>query len=321
MTQFDLSTGDIGRSIRNIHENFRYLNIIDDIESVIGSNEILEKEIQTTDYRWYQMNIIPYLLENLRPNGVIITFVEITARINDLKTQEKLISDYELLLDTISHDVKNPLTNLMLAVELFKTTPEEDPTAFRPLLDTVDNALRKVQSILLELTDTRKQAHKYKSEEVHLHFENILEEVRLTLNDDIKKAGAIIKKEIGASEIFFSRRQLRSLVYNLVNNAIKFVRPGNNPQIIISTQQVDDFFILSVKDNGIGINADKQTAIFERYFRLENAIEGSGLGLYLVKEIVNLSGGKIEVRSEPGQGSEFIVSLKNSPPNFAEAAH
>jgi two-component system, OmpR family, phosphate regulon sensor histidine kinase PhoR len=311
MKQFDLSTGDVGRSIRDIHENFRYLNIIDDIELVIGNNEILEKEIQTTDHRWYQMNIIPYMQENKRTNGVIITFVEITTRINDLKTQEKLIADYELLLDTISHDIKNPLNNLMLAVDLFKTAPETSPAESRSLLDIVDNALRKVQHILSELTDTRKQAYKYKSEEVLLNFENILEEVRLTLSENIRNAGAVIKKEIGASELFFSRRKLRSLVYNLVNNAIKFARPGTIPQIIIKTQKDKEFFILSVKDNGIGISADKQTAIFERYFRLENAIEGSGLGLYLVKEIVNQSGGRIEVKSELGQGSAFIVYLKN----------
>ncbi|MGZ5829821.1 MAG: hypothetical protein ACXWJW_14950, partial [Xanthobacteraceae bacterium] len=70
---------------------------------------MLEKEIQTTDYRWYQMNIIPYVsFKNNKANGVIITFVEITMRIKDLKDQEKLISDHETLLDTISHDIKTP---------------------------------------------------------------------------------------------------------------------------------------------------------------------------------------------------------------------
>ena len=315
MKQFDLSPGDVARSITEIHENFRYENIIDDIKLVIENKEILEKEIQTTDHKWFQMNIIPYVLKNHQTNGVIITFVEITTRINDLKSQEKLISDYELLLDTISHDIKNPLTNLMLAVDVFKTASDSDSASFQPLLATVDNSLTKVRNILLELTDSRKQAHKYKSEEVLVNFENILEEVRLTLSDNIKNSGAIIRKEINAFEIVFSKRKLRSLIYNLVNNAVKFASSTRKPEILIKTERTRDFFIISIKDNGIGIRPDKQDAIFERYFRLENAIEGSGLGLYLVKEIVTQSGGNITVKSELDHGSEFIVHLRNDLEN------
>lgn len=65
------------------------------------------------------MNIIPYVkrIDNLT-NGVIITFIEITRRVKDLQEQEKLISDHETLLDTISHDIKNPLTNLLLSVDM-----------------------------------------------------------------------------------------------------------------------------------------------------------------------------------------------------------
>ncbi len=310
MRQFALAEGDVGKSITVIHENFRYLNIIDDIKMVIEGNEILEKEVQTTDFRWYQMNIIPYVMKNKQTNGVIITFVEITMRINDLKTQEKLISDYELLLDTISHDIKTPLTNLMLAVDLFKNSTPDSPVSFQPLLKTVDNALKKMQNLLIELTDTRRHAHKYKSEEEVLNFENIFEDVRLTLNDNIRISGAVLKKELNAFEITFSKRKLRSLVYNLVNNAIKFASAERTPVIFIKTAIEEGFFIISVRDNGIGIDLNKQEAIFERYFRLENAIEGSGLGLYLVKEIVMQSGGKISVKSELGTGSEFIVYLK-----------
>ena len=68
--------------------------------------------------------------------------------------------------------------------------------------------------------------------------------------------------------------------------------------------------IISIKDNGIGIDEAKQETIFYKYYRVENAIEGSGVGLYLVNEIVNNAGGKIVLKSEPGKGSEFKVFLK-----------
>ena len=113
MKQFSLKKDDIGKSIIEVKENFRFNSIIENIQHVMDSNEILEKEIQTTDFRWYQMNIIPYEnRQTKKTNGVIITFVDITRRIRDLKELEKLISDNETLLDTISHDIKTPLTSL-----------------------------------------------------------------------------------------------------------------------------------------------------------------------------------------------------------------
>ncbi len=311
MKQFSLSKGDVGRSINDIKDNFRFPTIMDNIHQVIDSNEILEKEIQTTDLRWYQMNIIPYVEQkNNKANGVIITFVEITMRIKDLKDQEKLISDHETLLDTLSHDIKAPLTNLVVAIDLFKNVSSEDPKQFQSLLKVLENAIRKMQNIINELTDTRKQEYKYKAEEELLNFEHILEDVRLTITDNILKSGAVIKSEVNVSEITFSRRKLRSIVYNLISNAIKFKSPERKPEIFIKTKREDNFIIISVKDNGIGIDASKHDAIFSKYFRMQNAIEGSGIGLYLVKEIVNNSGGKILLESQPGKGSEFKVYLK-----------
>lgn len=311
MKQFNLSKGDVGRPVSDIKDNFRFPTIIDNIQEVIDSNEILEKEIQTTDFRWYQMNIIPYIIvKNKKANGVIITFVEITMRIKDLKQQEKLISEHETLLDTISHDFKTPLTSLILTLDHLKKIPPENPKKFQPLLNIVESGIKKMQAIINELTDTRKQGHKYKTEEELINFEHILEDVRLTLATNISDSGAIIKSKVNVSEITFSRRKLRSIVYNLVNNAIKFKSPDSNPEIFIKTTRQKDFVVISVKDNGIGIDSSKHDAVFSKYFRVENAIEGTGIGLYLVKEIVNNSGGKIALNSKPGKGSEFKVYLK-----------
>jgi len=311
MKQFNLSKNDTGRPIADIKENFRFPTIIDNIQQVIDSNEILEKEIQTTDFRWYQMNIIPYTIAKTnKTNGVIITFVEITMRIKDLKEQEKLIADYETLLDTISHDIKTPLTSLVLTVHLLKDEKRDNSSKFKSLLTIVENGIKKMQIIITELTDTRKQEYKYKAEEELLNFEHILEDVRLTIAGNIAESSAIINTKINVSEITFSRRKLRSIIYNLVNNAIKFKSSDRKPEIFITTQQEKDFIVISVKDNGIGIDASKQEAIFSKYFRVENAIEGSGIGLYLVKEIVNNAGGKILLESHPGKGSEFKVYLK-----------
>jgi two-component system phosphate regulon sensor histidine kinase PhoR len=311
MKQFRLSDSDVGRPIHDIKDNFRFPSIIDNIQQVIESNEILEKEIQTTDRRWYQMNIIPYVkMRNNKKDGVIITFVEITMRIKDLKEQEKLIADHEILLDTISHDIKNPLTNLVTAIEMFKKVSPNDEKKFNSLLKIVDNALIKMHKLIKELTEVRKEDHKYKAGEELLNFEHILEDVRLTLNDNIIAENAKIVSEINISELTFSRRKLRSIIYNLINNAIKFKSPERQPEIVVTTSKENDYIVISVKDNGIGIEESKFETIFSKYYRSENAIEGSGIGLYLVKEIVNNAGGKILLKSQLDKGTEFQVYLK-----------
>jgi two-component system phosphate regulon sensor histidine kinase PhoR len=311
MKQFSLSASDIGKPIADIKDNFRFPSILDNIQQVIESKEILEKEIQTTDLRWYQMNIIPYvIMKQNKTDGVIITFVEITMRINDLKEQEKLLSEHEILLYTISHDIKNPLANLVVAIELFKDVTLNDEKEFQSLLKIVDFALTKMHKLIKELTEVRKEEHKYKVHEELLNFENILEDVRLTLNDNIIAANAIIISEINISEITFSRRKLRTIIYNLINNAIKFRSAERQPKIVVTTNKEGDFIVISVKDNGIGIDESKLEAIFSKYYRLENAIEGSGIGLYLVKEIVSNAGGKVLVESQLDKGTEFQVYLK-----------
>jgi len=311
MKQFSLSASDVGRPINDIKDNFRFPSIVDNIEQVIKSNEILEKEIQTTDLRWYQMNIIPYVkMRDDKTDGVIITFVEITMRIKDLKEQEKLIADHEILLDTISHDIKNPLANLVMAIELFKNVSPNDEGEFKSLLKIVDSALTKMNKLIIELTEVRKEEHKYKSEEELLNFEHILEDVRLTLSDNIIAANAIITSEINFSEITFSRRKIRSIVYNLINNAIKFRSSERQLKIVVTTNKEKEFIVISVKDNGIGIDESKFDAIFSKYYRSENAIEGTGIGLYLVKEIVCNAGGKVLVKSQLDKGTEFQVYLK-----------
>ncbi len=311
MKQFSLSDSDVGRHIDDIKDNFRFPTILENIQQVIKSNEILEKEIQTTDLRWYQMNIIPYVkINENKTDGVIITFVEITMRIKDLKEMEKLIADHEILLDTISHDIKNPLANLVMAIDLFKGVSPHDQKEFNSLLKIVDSALTKMHKLIKELTEVRKDDFKYKTEDELLNFEHILEDVRLTLSDNINAANATIASEINISEITFSRRKLRTIIYNLINNAIKFKSADRKPKIIVTTNLENDFVVISVKDNGMGIDETKFDDIFSKYYRVENAIEGSGIGLYLVKEIVNNAGGKVLVKSKLDEGTEFQVYLK-----------
>jgi len=311
MKQFSLKDSDIGKPIVDVKENFRFPSILENIQQVIDSGEILEKEIQTVDFRWYQMNILPYLVrKDNKTNGVIITFVEITMRIRDLKEQERLIAEHELLLDTISHDIKTPLTSLGLTIELLRALPNKKMEKFPLLLEKVENSLKKMKDVIFDLTDSRNHQHKYKAVAELVSFEHIVEDTRLTLAPQILESNAVIHTDVKVSEVFFVRRKLRSIVYNLVNNAIKYRAPNRKPEVLIKTEIKEEYMMITVADNGVGIAPENLEAVFTKYQRLDESVEGSGVGLYLVKEIVDYSGGKIEVESELDKGSVFKIYLK-----------
>ena len=111
-------------------------------------------------------------------------------------------------------------------------------------------------------------------------------------------------------EITFSRRKLRSIIYNLVSNAIKYKSAHRTPEILIKTEQENNFIVITVKDNGMGIEEAQREAVFTKYFRIKSDVEGSGMGLYLVQQHVKHEGGNIILESEPGKGSQFKVYLK-----------
>jgi two-component system phosphate regulon sensor histidine kinase PhoR len=279
---------------------------------VISSGEVLEKEIQTTDMRWFQINILPYIVgQGKKTNGVIVTFVDITARIRDLKEQEKLITEHELLLDTISHDIKTPLTSLGLTIEMLKKVPKRGMEKFPALLEKIESGLLKIKVIVGELADVRKTQHSHKTIEELLDIEQILEDVRLTLAPQILESKAVIKTDIEHSEIVFVRRKLRSVLYNLINNSINYKHADRPPEIGIKTFIEDGYFVITVSDNGRGIAKENLEKIFTKYERISIDVEGTGAGLHLVKEIVNLSGGKITVDSELGVGTVFKIYLKH----------
>lgn len=310
MKQFKLKQEFVGKPMEDVQENFRYPTIIENIETVIATGKILEKEIQTIDLHWYQMNILPYhVFKENKTDGVIITFVDITNRISDLKEQEKLIAEHELLLDTIAHDVKNPILGLSLTIQMLRKLPEKSMHKLPLLLNNVEKSLSAMKSVISELIDARWDNERQKAKEELLDLGNILEDVRLTLAPQILETRAVIIQVIHCPEIIFVRRKLRSMIYNLLSNAIKYTPADRKPEITISCVKENEYIVVSVADNGIGISENQQQSIFDKFHRLQTDDEGSGVGLYLVNTVVTAAGGKIELESEPGQGSIFKVFL------------
>lgn len=110
----------------------------------------------------------------------------------------------------------------------------------------------------------------------------------------------------------FSVRKLRSIIYNLLNYSNKYKSRERRPEISIKTICDNDFIIISITDNGTGIDKSKQEAVFSKYYRLDNALAESGMGLYPVRELVINTGGKISLENESGKGTQIAIFLKQA---------
>ncbi|PSR56293.1 ATP-binding protein [Adhaeribacter arboris] len=318
MKQFSFSPDHIGRPIAEMVDHIRYSTITENIQQVIDTGQILEKEIQTTDLRWFQMNIIPYLIKkHNKANGVIITFVDITDRIKTLREVEKLNASHETFIYSVSHDLKVPLANIEGLVELLMVTSRElmaeegkENQEQKNIADFLVQSIKTMRTIINDLSEIAKIEGNYQEKGEKLRFADIIQEVVWTLQDKIHESQAQIQLDIQEPVMEFSRKNLRSILYNLLSNALKYQPPGQVPVIRIKTEKNNGMVQLAVKDNGVGITAEKKELLFTRFTRLQTDREGTGIGLYLVKKIVENVGGEIRVESTPGEGSEFIVSLQ-----------
>ena len=310
MRHFKLATDDIGKHIMDVSSNIRFPTFLENITEVIETNKDLEKEIQTMDKRWFQMNILPYIVrkEN-RTNGVIVTFIDIDDRIQILKGYESLNRNYENIIHSISHDIKGPLSNIEGLLKLIQEAPEDETDSQR-ILDMLSQSVANLRQTVDELTDIKGRDQGLATAPERVNFENIIEDVKLALRDKIAETDAMISTHFEEPEICFSRKNVRSIVYNLLNNAIKYQKPGITPAISIRSEKADDFILLTVSDNGIGIAEDKKYSIFERYTRLNSEVPGTGVGLFIVKGMVEQMGGEIELESTLGEGSTFKIYFK-----------
>ncbi|RDV14592.1 GHKL domain-containing protein [Pontibacter diazotrophicus] len=318
MKQFNLSDNHIGRPMEELIDNIRYSTIIDNILEVIETEQIFEKEIQTTDLHWFQMNIIPYVLKrDNRTNGVIITFVDITDRMKVLRDLEKLNASHETFIYSVSHDLKAPLANIEGLLQLLKQTSNDlleqcdaENEEQNKIAAMLENSVKTMRNIIDELSEIAKIEGNFKEVVENVRFEDVLTQVELTIKDNILESNASITYDISEPDIEFSRKNLRSIIYNLLSNAIKYKSPDRAPEIHVKTETLNGFIQISVKDNGIGIAEEKKELIFTPFTRFEKNTEGTGIGLYLVKKIVENAGGELIVKSKLGEGSEFIVYLK-----------
>ena len=226
----------------------------------------------------------------------------------------KINNDLDNFIYTASHDLKAPVSNiegLINALDAMLSLENQLSDDVNEIFTMIHKSIDRFKSTILDLTEITKIQKGDGSDKENLNLLSIIEDTKIAIFDLINKSES--KIHIDATlhpSINFSKKNITSIVYNLLSNAIKYRSPDRAPEIFISTQELPDFIILSIKDNGLGMNLEKNNKLFSMFKRFHDHVEGTGIGLYLVKRMIDNAGGKIEVESQVGLGSTFKVYFK-----------
>ncbi len=315
-THINVLESDIGRPLSNISTNISFETIDEDIKEVLLNGGIIKREIQAINGKWYQVMTMPYLRkDNNQTDGAIITFNDISelkqiqeelAQSN--KSLKAINADLDNFVYAASHDLLSPLNNIEHLIYFIKEkgTADAETTEYLNMLST---SVTKFREVIKEMATIGKIESEMLNVET-IRLDEMIPEILSSIQSKISAENAKIETALAVKSISFSKKNCRSMFFNLINNAIKFKAPGRNPEIVISTHDLPGFTLLSVKDNGIGIPKNKIESIFKMYNRLNTEIEGQGLGLFLINKMIDASGGRVEVESEPGRGTEFKLFIK-----------
>lgn len=227
--------------------------------------------------------------------------------------QRKII-DLDNFIYTASHDLKAPISNIEGLVatlpELYQKPGSEKE--FKEIMIMLDKSIERFKNTIKDLGEVARIQKNLGDETKEANTSVILEEVKVLLRQEISSSKAEIN--ILCSElpvILYSPKDLRSILINLIGNSIKYRKPESTPIINVDCVVKEEYVILVIQDNGLGIPAEKLDHIYEMFRRFHDHVSGSGIGLYIVKRIVDNNGDKIEVSSEVGKGTTFKIYFKN----------
>ena len=208
--------------------------------------------------------------------------------------------------DVVAHDLSQPLAGIAMLVTMLEQRPEEPPppVVLQELRASTDRGRELIEGVL-----SYARSGELTRERVSLN--DVLVEVASDLRTSIDDAGAVLVVD-DLPTVSGDPRQLRRVLQNLVGNALKF-RGDEPPRIEIGAERRGGEWVVTVRDNGIGIAREDSARVFGMFSRLERSVEGSGIGLAVCRRVVEAHGGHIWVEPADGGGSAFRFTLPVAP--------
>ncbi|MGI4833503.1 MAG: PAS domain-containing protein [Janthinobacterium lividum] len=222
-------------------------------------------------------------------------------------------TDLDTFVYTASHDLKAPITNIEgILAALRDTLPAavQHEAIVAQLLGLLDATVNRFQTTITQLTDLTRLQRTYSEPAELLALAPVVAGVLADLTPQIAAAAAQVHVAVPAElSVSFAPASLRSIVYNLLSNAAKYHDPARPAQVWLRAEQQPAAVVLTVQDNGLGLTASQQQRLFGVFQRLHTHVEGTGVGLYMIKRLIENAGATIAVTSAPGVGTTFTVTF------------
>lgn len=305
------------------------------------SQEVVIEQIKSdkfykVTYRANYQNEIAYFQMNFvsvnNSNNFVLGFRNVNDVMKEQQKQEKALKDALMtaehanrakstFLNNMSHDIRTPM-NAIIGFTALAASHIDDKEIVRDYLGKIQISSNHLLSLINDVLDmSRIESGKLKIEEKEVHLPEVFHDLRTIVQSDItaKQIDFFIDTvDVVNEDVICDRLRLNQILLNIFSNAMKFTEPGGiiSVRVIqkpaLSGKYADYEF--RIKDNGIGMSREFQEHIFEAFSRERTAtvsgIQGTGLGMAITKNIVDMMGGTITVHSEVGKGSEFVVNLR-----------
>jgi len=309
--------------IENLFKTSDYYQCISDVIKEKKSMYLnkINHIINGNDIYW---NVIfePIYDVNGELKEILILIIDVTAEIKanlDMKRELKLQSEFFV---NISHDLKTPLNVISATAQLFNMycnsgSLDENKGSIIKYIESIKQNSYRLSKLINNIVDLSKiQAGFFKLNLSNNNIVEVVEEIVMSVTNFTESKGIniIFDTDIEEKNIACDLEKIERMVLNLISNAIKFTDEGG--EIFVDVKDKNEFVEISVKDNGIGIEKNHLDIIFDRFKQVDKSLsrntEGTGIGLSLVKSIIELHGGSTYAKSEVGKGSKFTVMLPSN---------
>ena len=271
-----------------------------------GTIEALVRERSTTNIFFIILLMIVLVA------GVVFVFINIRREMELARIKSDFVSN-------VSHELRTPLALISIfaeTLELGRTKSEEKKKEYYSIISKEAGRLSRIVNKILSFSKIEAGKKEYRFSKVNIN--NIIEDIFKTYQFHLENSGFEFSFSPGPSvpEIDADSEAVSEAVINLLDNAVKY--SADRKEVIISTGKEENFVYIEITDKGIGISEEAQKKIFDKFYRVSDGLvhntKGTGLGLTLVKHIMDAHRGKVKIKSKPNEGSSFklIFSTKNN---------
>lgn len=248
------------------------------------------------------------MIQNLRVQNMAVEDSNAVNKMLATKNDElkKTNAELDRFVYSVSHDLRSPLLSIHGIIDILKqkeTLSDEG----NQLLQLIINSIDRLDNSIVEILDYSRNA-RFDVEHVELDLEAILKQITTDLQH---LAPVTFNFNFESSPIVTSDKfRLITILKNIISNSVKYRKPNQKDCFVnISVKQINNFIEITIADNGIGISEKSLPKIFDMFYRATSSVVGTGLGLYICKEMITKLGGTINLQSELGIGTTVKISI------------